>query len=98
MFIPQEGMTLSVTLPGEIMRAIVTRCVDRNTVLVEIGQPMAKSHNHQKGDIVACRRFRDELGECWKAVSDRIPIHEIVPEPEPEPEPEKKSRKKKVAA
>lgn len=93
-YIPQPGAQLTVTLPGEVMRAMVTRLIDRNTVLVEIGQPMAKSHNYRKDDIVACRRKFGDLGEFWEAFDDRIPIESI----QPEPEPVKARGRKKVAA
>lgn len=89
MFVPEVGKPLTVTLPGELMRAIVKRVLNRNTAFVEIGQPMTRSHNYRKGDLVACKRKRQELGEIWEALDDRA----TAPEPPP-PEPAKPKRKR----
>jgi hypothetical protein len=70
-FIPRVDESLNVTLPGEILRAIVTKVVNINTCIVEIGQPMTRSHSFRLGDLVACRRTPGVLGETWQAIEDR---------------------------
>lgn len=70
-FIPRVDHELNVTLPGEILRAIVTKVVNINTCIVEIGQPMTRSHSFRLGDLVACRRTPGVLGETWQAIEDR---------------------------
>jgi hypothetical protein len=70
-FIPRVEAALNVTLPGELLRAIVTKVLDINTVVVEIGQPMTRSHSFRLGDLVACRRTPGVLGETWQAIEDR---------------------------
>lgn len=70
-FIPRVESQLNVTLPGEILRAIVTKVLNINTVVVEIGQPMTRSHSFRLGDLVACRRTPGVLGETWQAIEDR---------------------------
>lgn len=86
MFIPQAGSFLVISLPGETMRAKVDRVVSRNTVIVTLSQPMAKSHTYRLGDIVACRRTpAPEFGsETWNAIEIAKAPPEIPPEiPEP---------------
>jgi hypothetical protein len=88
MFSPRADDNLTVTLPGETMRAKVKRVVDRNTVFVEIGQPMTRSHNYRLGDLVACRRTPGVLGETWQALDDRVLFNRpVAPEPEIKPAP-----------
>jgi hypothetical protein len=71
MYIPRVDEDLTITLPGEILRAKVTRVVDRNLVFVLIGQPMTRGHNFRLGDLVACRRTPGVLGEFWQAIEIR---------------------------
>lgn len=95
MYIPAVDSHLTVTLPGEIMRCCVVNVVNRNTVMVELGQPFSKVHQWRKGDIVGVRRKANSLGEIWEAEDDRVilraeepeiappaPIVEEIPEPE----------------
>lgn len=98
MFVPAAGSFLVVSLPGEMMRAQVDRVINRNTVLVTIGQPMAKSHTYRKGDLVACRRTPapEYASETWNAIETPAQPPEIPPEPEPPPKPPAKARKRKV--
>jgi hypothetical protein len=70
-FTPRVNDDLTVTLPGEMMRAQVTRVIDKNTVIVQIGQPMTRSHNFRKDDLVGCRRTPGVLGESWQAIEVR---------------------------
>lgn len=91
MFIPRVGGDLTVALPGETMRAKVTRVLDRHTVFVEIGQPMTRGHNFRLGDLVACRRTPGMLGESWVAMENRAP-----PVPPKIPPPERKTDAKLV--
>lgn len=70
-FVPRVGDDLTVTLPAEQMRAQVRRVIDRNTVIVQIGQPFMRTHNFRKDDLVACRRTPGVLGESWQAIEVR---------------------------
>lgn len=81
-YTPAAGSYLTISLPGEFMRAQVDRVVSRNTVICTLGQPMAKSHNYRLGDVVACRRTpAPELGtETWNAIEIAKPVLEIPPE------------------
>lgn len=81
-YTPAAGSYLTICLPGEIMRAQVDRVVTRNTVIVTLGQPMAKSHSYRLGDVVACRRTpAPEFGsETWNAIEVAKPLPEIPPE------------------
>jgi hypothetical protein len=84
MFIPSVGSFLVVSLPGETMRAKVDRVVNRNTVLVTLGQPMAKSHAYRLGEVVACRRTpaREFGNETWDVIEvPRVPP--AIPPDEP---------------
>ena len=68
-FIPQEGNYLTVTLPGEILRAIVVKRINDDTVIVEIAtEPLSKlSHSFKFRDIIVCKRVRGLFGEDWEA-------------------------------
>jgi hypothetical protein len=77
-FLPKANDQLNVTLPGEILRALVTRVVNQDTVIVEIGQPMTRSHSFRLGDLVACRRTPGMLGETWQAIEDRPNVPDPV--------------------
>jgi hypothetical protein len=92
------------------MRAKITKILDRDTVFVEIGQPMAKSHSFRRGDLVACRRTAGVLGETWQAIENRPTVHglpaaekpkaEVKPvvKPRAKPKPAKKPVPAKKAA
>lgn len=84
-YLPRVGTDLTVLLPGELLRARVTKVVDRNLVFVEIGQPMTKGHSFRLGDLVACRRTPGVLGETWQAIENR-PNASIEPPPERKPD------------
>jgi hypothetical protein len=95
-YIPAPGSQLVVNLPNETMRAKVTKVVNRDLVLVEIGQPLVRTHHYRKGDIIACRREWGELGEYWEAVDSRLMF---TPNPEwDENQTQRKPRKKKATA
>lgn len=99
MFIPQAGQSLTVMLPSETMRAEVTRVVNRDTVIVKIGQPMMRTHAWRKDDLVACRRKTGVLGETWEAVEERpaLPDEVVKPKAKGFTKPAKPAPKKKVA-
>lgn len=84
MFFPKVNGDLTVTLPGELLRAKVTKVVDRNLVFVEIGQPMTRGHNFRLGDLIACRRTPGVLGESWQAIEIRPTVS--LPQPERKPD------------
>jgi hypothetical protein len=97
MYQPAMGSGLTVSLPGETVRATVARVVNRNTVLVELNAPLlnpARSHSYRVGDIVYVRRVEDMLGgpngEKWEAVDERR-----LPEPPPEAKPRRKAAPRK---
>jgi hypothetical protein len=71
MFTPKAGTDLTVSLPGEQMRVKVSKVIDRDTVIVELGQPFMRSHSFLLGDLVACRRTAADLGETWNAIEVR---------------------------
>jgi hypothetical protein len=73
MYVPREGTSLVVDLPGERLQATVHKVVDHNIVIAELtGQPLMKSHSYRKGDFVAVQRRRNVLGETWDAIEDRV--------------------------
>lgn len=97
-FVPQVDGDLTVVLPGETMRAVVIRVVDRNTVIVKIGQPMTKTHNFQLGDLVGCRRTSGLLGESWQAIEVRPALPDLTPAPAPPVKSQPKSARAAKAA
>ena len=69
---PDVGSYIIVHMPGEIMRCLVDKVVDRDRVIVEIDSvPMSKSHNYRKGDKTGARRRRANGTETWEAQDDR---------------------------
>jgi hypothetical protein len=99
-FVPAEGSYLTVRLPGEVLRCLVERVVDPNTVIIEIdAMPMAKTHMFRRGDKAGARRTVENGRDVWEAQSDReflraaAPAPELAPEP---PKPAKKPRAKRV--
>ena len=63
--IPEIGETVTVTLPGEITRAKMLGKIDDDTILCELGQPMAKSHTYTKGQKVQFKRCPGMMREYW---------------------------------
>ena len=52
---------LTVTLPGEALRALVQRVVGKDAVMVFLDQPplmTGKTHSFKTGDFIPCRRSR----------------------------------------
>ena len=85
-FVPQVDRQLQVTLPGELVGALVLQVVSRDVVIVELvtyydkqgvkkqGAILAKSgHSYRPGDIVPCQRSVDpHMGvEIWVPVEER---------------------------
>lgn len=71
-FMPAEDGYLIVQLPNERVRAQIRRVVTDDAVIVEITSiPLAKTHNHQRGDLVGCRRKETAFGEVWEAVAEQ---------------------------
>lgn len=64
--VPKIGQLLSVTLPGEILRAEVVDVIDDDHIVCKIAQPMAKSHNYQAGQNVRFRRSMGLVREFWE--------------------------------
>lgn len=88
-FMPNVGDNLTLTLPGEALRATVVRIVDEDHVMAEIiSQPMTRGHMFRLGDVVGCTREARLWGEQWTAQDDRTFIAGMAKyhqEPEPEP-------------
>lgn len=89
---PAEQTLVTISLPGETLRATVARVVNPNLLVVELtAAPMAKSHSYRFGDFVPCRREVTELGGLNSWVAYRPPpslreaekvAAEIAPMPE----------------
>jgi hypothetical protein len=93
MFHPAVDTVLTVTLPGEILRAPVVKLWDDDTVIVELtGVPLnpGKTHAYRKGDLVPVQRCRGALGESWQAIDERRLYGRPVPGEEPPMPPPKK--------
>jgi hypothetical protein len=74
-FIPTEGSRITISLPGEMLTAIVERVSSEDAVVVRIDSiPMGKGHMYRKGDILPCRRIVDDLlkQEQWEVIPDRV--------------------------
>jgi hypothetical protein len=93
---PQEDQYLVIQLPNERLRAMIRRVVTDDAVIVEITSvPLSRTHNYKKGDYVACRREKSDLGEAWASVAEqRISIDDLAQSVE---QPKKESAKKKTA-
>lgn len=93
MYQPAEGSGLTVSLPGETVRAVVARVVNKNTVFVELNAPLlnpARQHQYRAGDIVCVRRAISELGEFWEAVDERqLAVPPAKPKRKRQPAPRK---------
>ena len=91
LWVPKEGATLLIELPGERLLASVAKVVNPDTVICElINMPLqTKFHRYEKGDFVPCERTKTELETIWRAYR---------PAPRAEPTPKPKTRRKKRAA
>jgi len=67
LIVPEVGSAITVTLPGEIIRAEVVRVVDNDHIVCKIAQPMAKSHSFIKGQEISFHRARGMVNEHWEA-------------------------------
>lgn len=100
MFVPRVDQLLTVLLPGEILRTQVAKVIDQNTVFVRLdATPLnpSKAHSYRKGDLVAVRRNKGMLGECWEAVDDRV-LFARAPQTSEPPLPAKRKAKAKRKA
>ena len=102
-FHPSEDVYIIVQLPSERLRAIIRRVVTDDAVIVELTSiPLARTHNYQRGDYVACRRKDTALGEIWEAVAEhKISIEQVAKKEEKavkavKPKKKKVAKKKKV--
>jgi hypothetical protein len=67
-FVPKVDAYLTISLPGELLRAQVLKVVSDDSVIVEIcSEPLARSHNYKFRDVVICRRKVGMFGEDWEA-------------------------------
>ncbi len=66
------GRKSPVTLPDEITRGVIVeeRSPDEVVVHLSLVTPMSRSHSYRLGDLILCRRHRDDLGggAHWRAV------------------------------
>ena len=79
-FVPAENQYLTISLPGELLRAIILSVVNIDTVIVEIvTEPLGKSHNYKYRDVVVCKRMRGMFGEDW-AVKPKtnVPLDALI--------------------
>lgn len=67
LIVPQIGEVITVTLPGEIIRAEVVRILDDDNIVCKLQQPMAKSHSFHKNDLVNFHRAKGFMREHWEA-------------------------------
>lgn len=80
---PAIGSDITVSLPGERLRATVRKIVGRKAVLVELtSMPMTKGHMFRLGDLVPCVAGHNGLEEIWEAMDDRRFLAMQAMEPE----------------
>lgn len=67
--VPEVGQLTTVTLPGEILRAEVIAVKDDNHIWCKIQQPMARSHQYKKDDVIGFHRAVNSLNnrQFWEA-------------------------------
>lgn len=95
---PVEDSYIIVQLPNERLRAIIRRVVNDDAIIVEVVSiPLARTHNYQRGDYVACRRIDTSLGEIWEAVAEQRISVEKLAEKISDPKKAKKKIVKKIA-
>lgn len=67
MFMPKNGQNMVVELPGERLLATVAKIVSPDIVIVELtAQPMARTHQHKKGEYVPVERHFNGLETVWR--------------------------------
>lgn len=78
-FIPALETFLTIDLPGEKLRALVKKVLDKNKIILQLTSvPLAKSHNYQKDDFVACKRVQGIFGEMWEVIESRPSLKDFV--------------------
>lgn len=74
-YLPVAGGSLTITLPGEKVRAAVSRVVSRDSLVCRLSGPIlgtGRLHTYRAGEMVAVERVVDELGqEIWRIISER---------------------------
>lgn len=75
---------MTVSLPGELLRALILKVVNEDSVIAEIcTEPLAKSHNYKFNEIIACRRKKTMFGEDWEVKpKGNASIQELVQQEE----------------
>jgi len=69
--IPETGKTMTVHLPGEIIRVTVGEVVDNDSFRAVIMMaPLGKTHTYKLGDSVLFRRMPGQIGDTWDAVDE----------------------------
>lgn len=70
---PQLGDVITVQLPDERVRAVIEGIVSDTAVTARLqNHSVSRSHNYRKGDLVACRFEKTEVGpRCWIAIPER---------------------------
>lgn len=71
----EPGIILTVTIPGERIRAMVKKIVRKGQLLCQIENvPMAKGHNYRQGDMIAVKHSLNALGHAqWIAIPELDP-------------------------
>jgi len=91
MFMPKVGQNMVVELPGERLLVTVAKVVSPDIVIIEItSQPLAKSHQHKKGEYVPVERHFNGLETVWREYN-MLP-KAAIPKVEVPGEPPKKRR------
>lgn len=79
MFIPTIDTYLTIDLPGEKLRALVRKVLNKNKIVLELTSvPLAKSHAYKKGDLIACKRVQGMFGEVWEVIESRPSLKDFV--------------------
>lgn len=79
MFQPTIDTYLIIELPGEKLRALVRRVLNKNKIVLQLTNvPLAKSHTYKKDDFVACKRVQGMFGESWEAIESKPTLEDFV--------------------
>lgn len=70
---PKVGDTITVELPDERARATIEGLVSDTAVTARLlNFPVSRSHNYKKGDLIACRLRKSNIGiNGWHVVPER---------------------------
>jgi hypothetical protein len=72
-WMPAVGTTVTAYLPNEMVRAVVEKHIDNDTIQARLSlqAPLAKAHNYRFKQLVTLHRERNEpVGERWASAED----------------------------